>query len=176
MLHYLSIIRIPVCVSLSPVLFLYLCTFHSLSVSCPLSSVAIFYLDSLFGILYPTGITGELGCMYMAAIYLYETKVSIFQYGTFQKRHTMFQLLFCLFLGLSGYTHQFLFMSFNFFLYLLICPCVHLFNCLLISLLVHLPTYLFEGQYFRCFVCLFVCVSMCRMYKCQQFSRGMALM
>ena len=131
-LHYLSIIRIPVCVSLSPVLFLYLCTFHSLSVSCPLSSVAIFYLDSLFGILYPTGITGELGCMYMAAIYLYETKVSIFQYGTFQKRHTMFQLLFCLFLGLSGYTQQFLRLSISFFISL----SAHVSTCLTACLLV----------------------------------------
>ena len=34
------------------------------------------YIFSLFAILYPTGITGELGCMYMAAVYLRETKVT----------------------------------------------------------------------------------------------------
>mmetsp|Transcript_21035 Transcript_21035/g.20372 ORF Transcript_21035/g.20372 Transcript_21035/m.20372 type:complete len:171 (-) Transcript_21035:25-537(-) len=36
---------------------------------------SLFWLRySLFGVLYPTGITGELGCMYMAAMYLRETK------------------------------------------------------------------------------------------------------
>lgn len=32
---------------------------------------------SLFAVLYPSGITGELGCMYMAAKYLWDTNVSV---------------------------------------------------------------------------------------------------
>ena len=33
--------------------------------------------SSLFAVLYPSGITGELGCMYMAGKFLYEQQVSI---------------------------------------------------------------------------------------------------
>lgn len=37
----------------------------------------VFWLRySLFAILYPTGITGEVGCMFLAASYLYYEKVS----------------------------------------------------------------------------------------------------
>eukprot|EP01038_Epipyxis_sp_PR26KG_P015623 gene15623-21114_t len=32
---------------------------------------------SLFAVLYPTGITGELGCMYLAGLYLYESSKGV---------------------------------------------------------------------------------------------------
>ena len=42
---------------------------------------------SLFAVLYPTGITGELGCMYLAAQYLMENPVNRTCYSVF--RHNM---------------------------------------------------------------------------------------
>lgn len=48
--------------------------FYALSLwdACPYPLLWLRY--SLFAILYPTGITGELGCMYMAAMHLIKTK------------------------------------------------------------------------------------------------------
>jgi hypothetical protein len=64
----------------------------------------IFWLRySLFAVLYPTGITGELGCMYYAGLYLYETKVSHF--------HPQYSIVdyACLILNLTIYTLSYAF-------------------------------------------------------------------
>ena len=54
----------------------------------------IFWLRySLFAILYPTGIVGELGCMYYAAMYLFETKVTILEHiWTFYSIYLLIQM------------------------------------------------------------------------------------
>ena len=58
-----------------------LCFYHFYIVSLTDNFYShLFICFSLFAILYPTGITGELGCMYMAAVYLYETKVSVLRF------------------------------------------------------------------------------------------------